>query len=167
MAKDERREAKKRLFTQTRLFCLCGGGPLLTADPVHKAILDASSFTALGTFFETLASGDSELCSSWWYEPLDELGQIGLFAALLSLSHLKDERSALYASLSERMLVAGLREDSVFPVDSLLHIGSPVSLFSNRNPEASHLDPFAGDEPLMREVLDQACQLLSGQGGRR
>lgn len=166
-AKDERREAKRRLFSESRLFCLCGGGPLLTADPVHKAILDASSFAALGTFFEALASEDPHLRSSWWYEPLDELGQIGLFAALLSLSHLEDERAALYDLLSSRMMVAGLKEDTVFPCSSLQHTGTPVCFFSNREPRASHLDPFACDVPLMRHVLDLACRFLSGQGVKR
>ncbi len=103
-----------KLFTESKLFILCGGSVFSNMNGSSKLIMDRAAFDRVYSYymneFETILTGESPL--------VDFLSstQIGLaFRSMIDLSRLKSFRENILNKLKDQIHSISLLKDSVIP----------------------------------------------------
>ncbi|MHC1776889.1 MAG: DUF6051 family protein [Lentimicrobium sp.] len=155
-----------KLFSETRLFMLCGGAPFNRMNGVSKLIMDEEAFIKLRFYY--LRQFDREMKRKGPLADMINHQQSGqAFRAMINSSNFMAWREDRFEKMADRIHSIGLKKDLVIPpagISELLR-GSQREILDFPYPY-SHENPFPliGDSQMVDqkfdEVFDKAVAFL-------
>ncbi|MBK6967297.1 MAG: hypothetical protein IPH20_26245 [Bacteroidales bacterium] len=144
------------LFSESRLFMLCGGAPFNSMNGVSKLIMDEEAFIKLRFYY--LRQFDREMKSKGPLADMITNQQSGqAFRAMISSSNFPLWRKDRFMRMADRIHTIGLKKDLVIPPSGIAELlGSSQREILDFPYAYSHENPFPliGDSQMVDQSFD-------------